>query len=258
MGAIGFHFFLLHRNDVLLGKNSHVGGGCLLVEALAIGLGAECGAHEKNFAQLEIRVVHKREVFFAGDNAAQEVFGLLEEVEAFVLVAAIPGELVAALGGERDGKEVSAAFNGRARGKLLHVFAQAGGGLVVIGYLVFAEGTAINDGLEIGGLRILCNELVVALDRLLEDALAACIRGRKCHGLGGEDLRAQIVNHLQLVGSQRRTGLGFFQTGERLVEFAEIELADAELDGGRLDENIRGIASDDALVGGGGAFVVGV
>ena len=229
----------------------------MFVEPLAIGFGTECGAHEEDFAELEICVIHEREILFARDDPTQEFFGLLEEIEAFVFVTSILGELVAALCGKRDGKEIPTAFDGRARGKLLHVLTQTGSGFVEVGDLVFAERTTVDDRLEVGRLGILCSKVVVALDGLLEDALAAGIRGGKRHGFGGENLSAQVVDHLKLIRSERWTCLGFFQAGECLVELTKVELADTELDRRRLDENIGGITSDDGLVGGCGTFVIG-
>jgi hypothetical protein len=190
-------------------------------------------------------------------SGVYEAESLLEEIEAFVFVTTVLGELVAALCGECDGEEIPTAFDGRARGKLLHILTQTGSGFVEVGDLVFAERTTVDDRLEVGRLGILRNKVIVALDGLLEDTLAAGIRGRKCHGFGGENLSAQIIDHLKLVGRERRTGLGFFQAGECLVELTKVKLADTELDRRRLDENIGGITSDDGLVGGCGTFVIG-
>ena len=150
LGSIGFHLLLLHGDDVLFRQHGHVGGGGLLVEALAVGLGTKCSAHEEDFTELEICVIHECQVFFARDDPSQEILRLFEEFEAFVLIAAILGELVAALCGEGDGEKIFTAFNGRARGKFLDVFTQTGSGLIEVGDLVFAEGTAIDDGLEVG------------------------------------------------------------------------------------------------------------
>ena len=255
--AIGFHFFLLHGDDVLLGQHRHVSGGGLVVEALAIGLGAESGPHEKDFTELEISVVDKGEIFFACDDSAQQFFGLFQEVEPLVFVSTVLGQHFAPLCSQRDGEQILAAINSGSGWEFLDVVTEIRCGLLKVGDLVFAECAAVDHGFEVGGLWILRDKIGIAFDRLLEDALAACIRHGQRHGFCGQDLRVQVIYQRSLVWSEGRTGLGFLQAGERLVELTQVELADTELNGGRLDENVGGVSCDDALIGCGCAFVVG-
>jgi len=72
----------------------------LLEEWWAFGFGAERGAGEENFANLEIRIVDEADVFFLGDDLAKEIFALFEKAHALGLIAAFLAELLAAECGE--------------------------------------------------------------------------------------------------------------------------------------------------------------
>ena len=153
--TVGFHLDLLHGDDVLFGKHSHVGTSSLLVDALAIGFGAECGSHEKDFTKLEIGIVYQSEVFFTRDDSTEQFFGLFEEVKPLVFVPAILGEHLASLRGERDCEKILATVDRGSGWKFLDILAEIRGSFLKVGDLIFAKGTAVVDGFKIGGLRIL-------------------------------------------------------------------------------------------------------
>ena len=228
----------------------------MFVDGLAVGFRREGGAHGEDFAELEVRIVHEGEVFFAIDDPAQDFLGLLEFREAGFLVAAVLRERLPALRGEGDGEEVFAGIDGAGVGELRGVFAQAGGGFFEFADLEFAEGAAVGGGFDFGGLGMLGDEVGVALDRLLEETLAGGVAGRERHGFRGEDLRAEVVNQRGRIAGEGRAGFGFVECGERLVELGEVELAEGELDLRRLCHDVGGVAIHDRLVGGGGALVV--
>ncbi len=81
-GGEVFDLGLLERDDRVLRGDGAVGVECLLVEGGAIGLGAEGGLVEEDFAELEIRLVDQRDVLLVIDDAAQEGDGFWYRLKA--------------------------------------------------------------------------------------------------------------------------------------------------------------------------------